>query len=188
MEEIYYMSIGYPIGLCENDEAERFYNVENKGEFFGLYNNGYLIWKFCFFDIKTKEEIIEHLYKEFKIPEFSTNLEIERLKSLGLLIVIDSLNINNLFDSIKNLFVVKNGFGIGLNKEGTFSRVMNQGQNFDISIDDFNIWGICNNRKTIKELLAWLIKTKAMDEKTAKNTLINTLFRLKTIDLIRLSN
>lgn len=186
-EKIYYMSIGYPIGLCENDDGDRFFNVENNGEFVGLYNDSYLIWKYCFLDIKEKKDIINHLYKEAKISEFNTSLEISRLKNEGVLIEIKSTKIDDIFPIIKNLYVSKNGFGVGLNKESTSARIINQGQFFDLTLRDFNLWGICNNRITISSILEWYKERYNMNDVSAKNEVINAIFRLKTIDLIRIS-
>lgn len=180
----YYMSIGYPIGLCQNDDGDKFFNIEDKGEFFGVYNDSYMIWKHCFFDMKTKEDII----KSLKMSEFNVGIEISRLKSYGILIEIESTKINDLYELLKDLYPIKNGFGHGLTKDGLSASVLNQGQNFMLSLDDFCLWSLCNNRNNISYFIDWYANKFKCTKDKAKYEVINTIFVLKTMDLIRISH
>lgn len=181
---VYYMSIGYPIGLCQNEEGDKFFNIEDNGQFYGLYNDGYMIWKHCFFDMKTKKDIIDNL----KISEFNVGIEISRLKNYGILIEINSTNVNNLYELLKNLSPIKNGFGHGLSKDELSAIVLNQGQLFSLSLDDFCLWSLCNNRNKISYLVDWYSDKFKCSKDKAKYEIINSIFVLKTMDLIRISH
>lgn len=186
-KNIYYMSIGYPIGLCMNTDGDKFFNVEVGGNLVGLYNDSYLLWKYCFFDVKTKEDIVEFFYKNYKISDFNAKMEIHRLISENVLLEIDTSSMDKVFDTIKNLYPIRNGFGTGLTKDIITFRIINQGQNFDISPEDFNIWKESNNRNTIKDIYEKVRKELMLTEKEAKSVVVNGILRLKTIDLIRVS-
>ena len=180
-ENIFYMSIGYPLGLCEiyeNKEWKRVFNVELNGEFVGLSLNDYNVWKYCFFDIKSAKSIRD----AFDFPVINS---IEELINNKLLIKLDIKDIENTFDKLKILTPIKNGFGVGLNKDDKFE-VLNQGKPFLLNSDQFRLWAECDNRKTNREIFDKL-SDKKNDDKRNKIYFINIIFTLKTLDLIRLN-
>lgn len=174
----YYMSIGYPLGLCEIEELERVFNIELNGEFIGLPLNSYNIWKYCFFDMKKLESIKETF--DFKVEEV-----IENLISNKVLIKLDFNDIDSVFNRLKILTPVKNGFGVGLNENDKYE-ILNQGKPFCINSDQFRLWGECDNRKMNKVIFEKLLPDKN-NNKEAKIYFINMIITLKMLDLIRLN-
>lgn len=180
-ENIFYMSIGYPLGLCEiyeNKEWKRVFNVELNSEFIGLSLNDYNIWKYCFFDIKN----IKSIKEAFDFPVMNS---INELINNKLLIRLNINDIEDTFNKLKILTPLKNGFGVGLNKDDKFE-ILNQGKPFILNSDQFRFWAECDNRRMNKELFDKLCD-KNNDDKKNKIYFVNIIITLKTLDLIRLN-
>lgn len=187
MNQSYYMSIGYPIGLCKSIEnEENYYNIEINGDFKRLSFLSYNIYNICFFDIKTKETISEILEKKLKINNFSLDLELNKLINEKVLIKLETNKIENIYEKIKNFTLLRNGFGIGINDKNN-AIILNQKQNFEISLIEYNIWAESDNRKTIDEIKEKLKLQENLNELTCKHYLINIIFKLKMLDLLRLN-
>lgn len=180
MSDIFYMSIGYPIGICEIKDSERVFNVELNGDFIGLSLNSYNLWKYCFFDIKSKDSIL----KEFGNDYYKT---INELIDFKLLIELDFSDVDFVYSRIKMLTPVKNGFGVGLNEEGSKATILNQGSPFSLSVEQFIFWAECDNRKTILQIVEKTMADKNISEQQQKVNAINYILHLKTIDLIRMN-
>ena len=176
-ENFYYMSIGYPIGLCQLDNWERVFNVELNGNFIGLSLDAYNLWKFCFFDTKSLETIKESF-------DFNVDKVIEDLESNKLLLRLDFNDVDSTFNKIKILTTSKNGFGVGLNTDDKFE-ILNQGKPFHLNADQFRFWSECDNRRMNKLIFEKLYKN--IDDKKVKIYIINIVLTLKTLDLIRLN-
>lgn len=170
-----YVSVGYPIGVLKNEDELAFY-VQNNGEFFGLGSINQKIWEFCFFDPKTKDSLFQNLI-ENKVSEFVSTVEINRMIELKLLLKIDE---KDAFKDVRNIKIYKNGFGFGLNN-GSYM-VVNQGQKLNLQEIDFRIWMLSDNLKA-SEILN---KLEATGYKIDKTIFINSLFKLKTFELIRM--
>ncbi len=176
MSKTYYMSIGYPLGLCELEELQRVFNVELEGNFIGLTSNDYNVWKYCFFDVKEESDIKKHF-------DFDVYKSFNNLLDAKLLIRLDFDDIDSVFDRLKILTPVKNGFGIGLNKDDKYE-ILNQGTPFIINSDQFRYWAECDNRKKNKEIFEKLFE---VENKNNKIYFINMILTLKTLDLIRIN-
>ena len=176
MAKKYYMSIGYPLGLCEIEEFQRVFNVELEGEFIGLTLNDYNVWKYCFFDVKEEQDIV-------KAFNFDIYKSINNLLDAKLIVPLDFSDVDSVFDKLKILSPVKNGFGIGLNKDDKYE-ILNQGNPFIVNSDQFRVWAECDNRKLNKQIFAKLFET---EDRNTKMYFINIILALKTLDLIRIN-
>lgn len=176
MSKLYYMSIGYPLGLCELESLERVFNVELEGNFVGLTSNDYNVWKYCFFDVKEESDIKNNF-------DFDVSKSLGNLMDNKLLIQLDFSDIDSTFNKLRILTPVKNGFGIGLNKDDKYE-ILNQGNPFIVNSDQFRVWAECDNRKMNKDIFGKLFKG---DDKNTKIYFINIILALKTLDLIRIN-
>ena len=185
-KEIFYMSIGYPIGLTKNTKGERLFTVDVGNEFIGLYNDCYLIWKYCFFDVKRKEDIINNFVSQKIMADLNVALNLEKLVDEGLLLKFDFSSMDTTIKALEEFCPVRNGFGVGMLSDELTFRIVNQGQNFDVSPEDYHVWKHCNNKKSILEIIKLVQSENSLLEKEAKTVVMNSVLRLKTIDLLRI--
>lgn len=176
-KKYFYMSIGYPIGLCEIETVERVFNVELNGNFIGLPLAEYNIWKYCFFDVKNMESIEK---------QFGPKLDnyINDLMDNKLLVRLDLNDTEDTYNKLRLLTPLRNGFGVGINKDDKYE-VLNQKTPFILNPDQFRYWAEASNRIMNKDIFDKLFNH--FDEKTKKIYCINIVLALKTLDLIRLN-
>ena len=191
-KEKYYMSIGHHIGLCTNDKNEKFFNVEVNGDFVGLFNEDYLIWKYCFFDVKERDDIILYFVSQHIMSDFNVGIELDRLISNKCLVCLEDLSsINDTFDILKDYRPQRNGFGTGLINDNAnelaMYRILNQSQSFDVITEDFTIWSLSNGKNTVEDICDKMQKDYLLANKEAKSVIINGILRLKTLDLLRIN-
>ena len=184
MENTFYMSIGYPVGLGEKEENQFFYNVELSGNLIGLSYTCYNIWKYCFFDIKSYPNILDY-FNESKISKKQIDDELETLVHNKVLVKLNVSNFDEFYKKLKILTPMKNGFGIGVNIKENNAKIINQKQDFTITTNQYNLWSMCDNRTMIVDIVSKYSMIYNIDEKLVIKTILNDLLYLKTVDLLR---
>lgn len=181
----YYLSIGFPVGLCKKDDKENYYSVELNNQFQYLSFIEYHLWNKCFFDLKDSVFLEENM-KNIKVNKIEMEFYLNKLIEKSLIMLIDSTKLDYIFNKIKDVTCLHNGFGLGIDpKHENIAIILNQKQNFELTLHEFNVWAESNNRQTVQEIMDKFIKSEFLPEKTAKHYMVNILLKLKTLDLIR---
>ena len=181
MQDRYFMSVGYPIGLNMDEKIQTYYSIELRGDFVSLSLNSYNVWKYCFFDIKEYNS-----FASLGMTNKEINDAIDDLKNNKVLVEMTSATYE-IYLAINQLVPFKNGFGLGLEIKDANALVVTQGQKMKLTTEEWYIWSLFNGNRTVKQIIDIYKEERNVIEQQAEILVVNAILTLKTMDLLRMN-
>lgn len=173
MNEMIYLSLGYPIGFLFDNKQDRFH-VELNGEAKQLKEKiSFVIWS-RFLGGEEFKNIKADILEEEKISEEDFQNVLENLISENLILKVEE-NIELMVNNLKDKKIIRQGYAIDRDKENDKYYVVMQ-EKVELNTFEYTLWILGDGKTTVLEIIRNL--NKGENKELGLYTILNSLISL----------